>query len=83
MPTNSHRTTRPYPLSVAHVASADESLGVHHTPKAKTRSQLSRLVQDWTEEESENEALAPTIGMINGIRLSFTLWSLIVVIYWM
>ena len=83
MPTNPQQTTRPYSQSVGNVALADENLGVHQTSKAKTRSPQLRLVQDRTEEESEIEALAPTIGMINGIRLSLTLWSLIVVIiYW-
>jgi hypothetical protein len=41
------------------------------------------MVQDRTEEESELEALAPTIGIMNGIRLSLTLWSVLVIItYW-
>ena len=85
MPTNPQRTLGPYPQSVGNVALAEESLGVHQkTPKAKTRSPQVRLAPDRTEEESEVEALAPTIGMINGIRLSLTLWSLIVIIiYWM
>ena len=83
MPTKPKRTTRQNPQSVGNLAVADESLGVYHTPKAKIRSPQLRLVQDRTEEESEIETLAPTIGMMNGIRLSLTLWSLIVVIiYW-
>jgi hypothetical protein len=69
--------TRQYLQSWGNLALADESLGVLQTPKAKTRSPQLRVVQDITEEESEIEALAPTIGIINGIRLSLTLWSLI------
>ena len=84
MPTNPQRTLGPFPQSVGNVALADESLGLLQTPKTKTRSPQVRLAPDRTEEESEVEALAPTIGMINGIRLSLTLWSLIVIIiYWM
>jgi hypothetical protein len=35
------------------------------------------VVQDITEEEAEIEALVPTMGIVNGIRLSLTLGSLI------
>lgn len=82
MPTNPQRRLEQYPQSVGNVALAKESLGLLQTPKAKTRSPQVRLVQDMME-ESGVEALAPTIGMMNGIRLSLTLWSLIVIIYWM
>ena len=71
------RETRQYPQSWGNLALADESLAVLQTPKAKTRSPQLSLVQDITEEEVEIEALAPTMGIINGIRLSLTLWSLI------
>jgi len=69
------RGTRQYPQSWGNLALADESLAVLQTPKAKTRSPQLSLVQDITEEEVE--ALAPATGIINGIRLSLTLWSLI------
>ena len=75
--TTAQRETRQYPQSWGNLALADESLAVLQTPKAKTRSPQLSLVQDITEEEVEIEALAPTMGIINGIRLSFTLWSLI------
>jgi hypothetical protein len=75
--TTAQRETRPYPQSWGNLALADESLGVLQTPKAKTRSPQLSLVQDITEEEVEIKALAPTMGIINGIRLSLTVWSLI------
>jgi hypothetical protein len=75
--TTAQRETRQYPQSWGNLALADESLAVLQTPKAKTRSPQLSLVQDITEEEVEIEALAPTMGIINGIRLSLTLWSLI------
>jgi len=73
--TPAQRETRKYPQSVGNLALADESLGVLQTPKAKTRSPRLSVVQDITEEEVD--ALATATGIINGIRLSLTLWSLI------
>jgi DNA-binding TFAR19-related protein (PDSD5 family) len=82
METEGQPETRQYPQSWGNLALADESLVVLQSPKARTRSPRLRLVQDITEEEVEVEvdALAPTTGIINGIRLSLTLWSLIGVI---
>jgi len=82
MPTKRTRKTLPYPQSVGNLALADDSLSLLHTTTAKPRSPQVRLVQDRTEEKSEVETLAPITGMMNGIRLSLTLWSLIVIIYW-
>ena len=70
--------TRQYPQSWGNLALADESLGVLQPPKAKTRSPRLSVVQDITEDQGD--ALALTTGMINGIRLSLMLWSLIGVI---
>ena len=75
MHTNGQRTTRQYPQSVGNLALADESLGVYHTPQAKTRIPRLSLVPEIMEDEID--ALAPTTGILNGIRLSLTLWSLI------
>ena len=72
------RETRQYPHSWGNLALADESLAVRQPPKAKIRSARLNVVQDITEEEVD--ALAPTTGIVNGIRLSLTLWSLIVLI---
>jgi len=78
MQTKGERETRQYPQSWGNLALANESLGVLQPPKAKTRSPRLSMVQDMTEEEVDT--LAPTTGMINGIRLSLMLWSLIGVI---
>ena len=78
MRTKGQQETRQYPQSWGNLALADESLGVLQTPKAKTCSPRLSVVHDITEEEVD--ALAATTGMINGIRLSLTLWSLIGVI---
>ena len=76
--TKGQREPRQYPHSWGNLALADESLAVLQTPKAKTRSPRLSVVQDMTEEEVDT--LAPTTGIINGIRLSLTLWSLILLI---
>ena len=78
MQTKEQQETRQYPQSWGNLALADESLGVLQKPKAKTRSPRLSLVQDIAEEEVD--ALALTTGIINGIRLSLALWSLIGVI---
>ena len=84
MQTKGQRETRQYPQSWGNLALADESLGILQTPKAKTRSPRLSMVQDITEEEVEVDALAPMTGIINGILLSLTLWSLIgVIILWL
>jgi len=70
--------TRQYPQSWGNLALADESLGVLQKPTAKTRSPRLSRVQDIAEEQGDTLAL--TTGMINGIRLSLMLWSLIGVI---
>ena len=75
MQTKGKRETRQYPQSWGNLALADESLGVLQTPKAKTGFPRLSVVQDITEEEVA--ALAPAMGIINGIRLSLTLWGLI------
>ena len=77
MQTTAQRETRQYPQSWGNLALADESLDVLQTPKAKTRSPRLSVVQDIAEEV---DALALTTGIINGIRLSLMLWSLIGVI---
>jgi hypothetical protein len=78
MQTTGQWETRQYPHSWGNLALANESLGVLQPPKAKTRSPRLSMVQDMAAEEVE--ALALTTGMINGIRLSLMLWSLIGVI---
>jgi hypothetical protein len=75
MHTKGQRETRQYPRSVGNLALADERLGVYQTPQAKTRIPRLSLVPDITEDEIE--ALAPTTGIMNGLRLSLTLWGLI------
>ena len=75
--TKGQRETPQCPQSGGNLALADESLGILQTPKAKTRFPRLSVVPDITEEEVEDDALAPTTGII---RLSLTLGSLISVI---
>jgi hypothetical protein len=78
--TNEKWETQQYPQSWGNLALADESLAALQISKAKTRSPRLSVVRDIEEEEVEIEALAPTTGIMNGVRLSLTLWSLIGVI---
>jgi hypothetical protein len=80
MQTTGQWETRQYPQSWGNLALANESLVVLQPPKAKTCSPRLSMVRDIAEQEVEIEALALTTGMINGIRLSLMLWSLIGVI---
>jgi hypothetical protein len=73
------RETSQYPQSWGNLALAEERLNVLQKPQVKTRFPRLSLVPDSTE-EIEVDALAPTAGIINGIRLSLTLGSLIGVI---
>ena len=79
MPTTRTGGLQKYPRMEGNVALADERLSVLQAPRATRRVPQLRLVQAMTE-EGEREALAPAIGMMNGMRLSLTLWSLIGVI---
>ena len=74
---NGKRETQQYPQSWGNLALADESVAELQTPKSKTRSSQLSVIQGITEEEVEVDALAPTMGIINGVRLSLTLWSLV------
>ena len=80
MPMKPKRATWLYPQSTGNLALADESRDVFQEPKAKPLAPQLRMVQDIAEVEEEVDALAPVTGIINGICLSLTLWSLIVLI---
>jgi hypothetical protein len=69
-----------YPQSWGNLALTDQSPGVLQPPQAKIRSHRLSVVPDITEEELEAGPLAPTTGILNGVRLYLTLWSLIGVI---
>ena len=75
--TKGQRETPQFPQSWGNLALADENLAVLQIPKAKIRSPRLSVVRDITEEEAEIEALVPTMGIVDGIRLSLTLGSLI------
>ena len=80
MPMKPKRATWLYPQSTGNLALADERWDVFQEPKAKPLAPQLRMVQDIAEVEEEVDALAPVTGIINGIRMSLTLWSLIVLI---
>ncbi len=78
------RQAQTYLQSEGNLALADESLGIHPTRKAETQARKLRLVAKYREEASDADALVPATGMIVGVGLSMTLWSLIFLAwYWM
>ncbi len=74
------RQAQTYLQSAGNLALADESLGVHPTRKAETQVRKLRLVANKREEASED--LVPATGMIVGVGLSMTLWSLIFLVWY-
>jgi hypothetical protein len=78
MQSTRHKRTITSPRSVGNVAFTEESLGVLQIPTTKTHSPVRVVGQRSMEDELE--ALVPTIRIINGIRLSITLLSLLIVI---
>ena len=77
-PTKRKRETKKFPKSWGNLALTGEGLGILQETKAESPSPGLRLVGSSTEKDAEADALAPAIGIINGIRLSFTLWLLII-----
>ncbi len=77
------RGTQTHPQSEGNLAVADESLGVPPKLNAETQARKLRLVANNRKEASDADALVPATGMIVGVGLSMTLWSLIFLAwYW-
>ncbi len=76
--TSSHyQKIREHPQSRGNTALVDESLSAPLRPLTKTCQPQLRMVKTGLQDVLENDALAPFTGIVNGIRLSLTLWSLI------
>lgn len=80
-PTKRKQKTKKYPQSWGNLALADESLGLLQEAKAESPSSVLRVVQGTTDKDAEADALAPAIGILNGIRLSITLWLIIILCF--
>ena len=77
------RQAQTYLQSAGNLALADESFGVPPKLNVETQARKLRLVANKREEASDADALVPATGMIVGVGLSMTLWSLIFLAwYW-
>jgi hypothetical protein len=70
----------PHPQSVAHRTLAHVILEALLRPNGKAEEGRSRVARDEQREEVDHDPLGSARGIVNGLRLSVTLWSLIVLI---
>ncbi|HEX6726091.1 MAG TPA: hypothetical protein VF078_01970 [Nitrospira sp.] len=74
---------RPHSQSVANLTLAQVTLEALFMPNSKAEEGQSRVVQDEREErkqELDHDPLGSARGIVNGLRLSVTLWSFIALI---
>lgn len=69
-----------HPQSIANLALAQVTLEALLMPTGKAEEERSRVVRNERQEELEEDPLGPAKGIINGLRLSVTLWSFIALV---
>ncbi|BFU92848.1 MAG: hypothetical protein NTAFB01_40350 [Nitrospira sp.] len=65
------------PQSTANLALAQVTLEALLMPNGRAEEGRLRVVRNEQQEELEEDPLGPARGIINGLRLSVTLWSFI------
>jgi hypothetical protein len=70
----------PHPQAVANLAQAQVTLEALLIPGIKADEEWLQLVRDERREELDDDALRPATGIVNGLRLSVTLWSFIALV---
>jgi hypothetical protein len=73
------RDRGPHPESVTKLTLAQVTLEALLTPRCKAEDAL-HLARDKRKEELDHDPLGSARGIVNGLRLSLTLWSFIVLI---
>ena len=68
---------RPLPQSVANLALAQVTLETLLMLNSKAEEGRLRVVRNKQQEELDDDPLGPARGIVNGLRLSVTLWSFI------
>jgi hypothetical protein len=68
------------PQSIANLALAQVTLEALLMPNRKAEEGLLRVARDEQQEELDDDPLAPARGIVNGLRLSVTLWSFIALV---
>ena len=71
---------RPHPQSVANFTLAQATLEALLMPTNKAEERRSRVVRDKRQEVLDHDPLGPAKGIVNGLRLSVTLWSFIALV---
>ncbi|MBS0181953.1 MAG: hypothetical protein JSS39_06090 [Nitrospira sp.] len=66
-----------HPQSIANLALAQVTLEALLMPTGKAEVGRLRPARDERQEELDDDPLGPARGIINGLRLSVTLWSFI------
>lgn len=68
------------PQSVANLAFAQVTLETLLMPIRKAEEGRLRVARDERQEELDQDPLGPATGIVNGLRLSITLWSFIALV---
>jgi hypothetical protein len=71
---------RPHPQTVANLRLADVTLEALLTPNSNAEKARLRVVRDERQEKLDYDPLGPSKGIVNGLRLSVTLWSFIALV---
>jgi hypothetical protein len=70
-----------HPQSVANLTLAQVTMEALLMPKSKAEEGRLRVVQDGWQVELDHDPFGPARGIVNGLRLSVTLWSLIALVF--
>jgi hypothetical protein len=69
-----------HPQSIANLALARVTLEALLMPTGKAEEKRLRVTRDERQEELDDDPLGPARGIVNGLRLSVTLWSFIALV---
>ncbi|HWF61480.1 MAG TPA: hypothetical protein VN666_14375 [Nitrospira sp.] len=69
-----------HPQSIANLTLARVTLEALLMPTSKAEEGRLRVTRDKCQEERDDDPLGPARGIVNGVRLSVTLWSFIALI---
>jgi hypothetical protein len=70
----------PHPESVANPTLTHVTLDALLTPNCKAEEGALRVARDERKEELDHDPLGSARGMVNGLRLSVTLWSFVILV---
>ena len=68
------------PQSVANLTFAHVTLEALLTPNCKAEEGALRVARDERKEELDHDPLRSARGIVNGLRLSLTLWSFVILV---